>query len=182
MMNRISSLAAKLSGARALLLALACALLVPAAGAVRADAVQTIRYETPGAFPMLQPAPSVAPKVPILVTDDRVSPRRAVVRGGESIVWRSMARQGTRIVFEREVARSMVCHSLVNFEIDGDSLRSAPLRTGDTSSFCQLAPGRYRYRIERTGPAERPTTGAIQLSSRIEGELVVEAGPSVAAR
>ncbi|HKJ24006.1 MAG TPA: hypothetical protein VKB65_04235 [Myxococcota bacterium] len=135
--------------------------------------VQEIHYETPGAVPTLSPLWQLEPAVSVLLTDDRLSPRRVVVRAGETVRWRSMARHASRIVFEREVARSMVCHSLVNFEIDGDSLRSGALHTGDTSSFCRLEPGTYPYRVERTGPAERPTAGGRQMSSRLEGVIVV---------
>jgi hypothetical protein len=67
----------------------------------------------------------------------------------------------------------MICHSLVNFELNGDQLRSAPLHAGERSHFCRLSPGTYRYRIVRDGPGERPTAGARQLSTRLEGMIVV---------
>jgi len=134
---------------------------------------EEIHYEVPGPVPLLSPSWQLEPAVPVLLTDDRLSPRRVVVRSGETVRWRSMARHGSQIVFEREVARSMVCHSLVNFELDGDTLRSGPLHTGDTSSFCRLSPGTYPYHIERTGPAEYPTAGGRQLSSRLKGVIVV---------
>jgi hypothetical protein len=145
------------------------------AAPVRAEEprVDAIRYEMPGELPLLSPQWQLEPATAVLLTDDRLSPRRVVVRAGETVRWHSMARHASRVVFEREVAKAMVCHSLVNFEIDGDSLRSAPIHTGDTSSFCRLQPGTYPYRIERTGPAERPTAGGRQLSSRLEGTIVV---------
>jgi len=121
------------------------------------DGAEAIHYEVPGAVPLLAPTWALEPAVGVLLTDDRLSPRRVVVRPGETVRWTSMARHGSRIVFERAVARSMICHSLVNFEIDGDRLRSAPLHTGDHSSFCRLSPGTYPYRVERAGPAEYPT-------------------------
>jgi hypothetical protein len=163
---------------RSLLLAgAALALAGPApADEPRAEA---IRYEMPGDVPLLSPSWQLEPATAVLLTDDRLSPRRVVVRAGETVRWHSLARHASRIVFEREVAKSMVCHSLVNFELDGDSLRSGPLHTGDTSSFCRLQPGTYRYRVERTGPAAWPTTGGRQLSSRLEGVIVVrEAEPT----
>ncbi|NNL66273.1 MAG: hypothetical protein HKP30_08530 [Myxococcales bacterium] len=144
---------------------------------------ESIRYEVPGAVPLLQPSVTAGPVVEVLMTDDRLSPRRAVVRPGETIRWQSVAREASAIVFEREVARSMICHSLVNFELEGDTLRSAPLQTGDTSSFCRLSPGTYRYRVERNGPSERPTAGGRQLSTRLEGMIVVlPKAESIAAR
>jgi hypothetical protein len=101
------------------------------------------------------------------------------VRAGQTVVWSSMARHASRIVFEREVAKSMVCHSLVNFELDGDQLRSAPLHTGERSQFCRLSPGTYRYRVVRDGPSEYPTAGARQLSTRLEGVIVVRPADAV---
>ena len=144
---------------------------------------EILRFETPGEVPLLHPSYRTVPEIEVLMTDDRITPRRAVLKPGETVVWRSLARQASQIVFEREVARSMVCHSLVNFEIQGDALRSAPLRTGDSASFCRLSPGTYRYRVTRNGPADLPSPGAIQLSSRLEGVIVVQPGPeAVAAR
>lgn len=141
---------------------------------------QEIRYEVPGEVPMLSPSFGLGPAVPILLTDDRLSPRRVEVRAGQTVSWTSMARDASRIVFEREVAKSMICHSLVNFELDGDQLRSAPLHTGEQSQFCRLSPGTYRYRIVRDGPGEHPTAGSRQLSTRLEGVIVVRpAGPTV---
>jgi len=158
-----------LGTAAAVLLALA----VPAS-ADESDA-RTLHYETPGEVPLLAPTYGVR-TAPVLLTDGRLSPRRVEVQPGQTVVWTSMARHPSRIVFEREVARSMVCHSLVNFEIDGDRLRSAPLHTGERASFCRLSPGTYRYRVVREGLAERPTQGGLQLSNRLEGVLVVLPG------
>jgi hypothetical protein len=165
-----------------ILLALAAGAL---AGSARAGEprAEEIRYEVPGPVPLLGADFGLDPGASVLLTDDRLSPRRVLVRQGETVRWRSMARQASRIVFESEVARSMVCHSLVNFALDGDRLRSAPLHTGDSASFCRLAPGTYRYRVVRDGPAERPVAGAVQLSSRLEGVIVVlPAAAPVAAR
>lgn len=164
---------------------LAAALFLAAASPALADSprAETLRYEVPGTVPLLQPSVTAGPVVDVLMTDDRLSPRRVIVKPGETIRWRSFARDASRIVFEREVARSMVCHSLVNFELEGDTLRSAPLQTGDTSSFCRLSAGTYRYRVERNGPSDHPTAGARQLSTRLEGVIVVlPKAESIAAR
>jgi hypothetical protein len=73
------------------------------------------------------------------------------------------------VVFEREVARSMICHSLVNFSIKDDELRSAPIHAGEFASFCQLKPGRYKYKILR----EAMTPTGRDAASRLEGEIIV---------
>jgi len=157
---------------RTLVLGLAALAMVSSARADEPRA-ETIRYEMPGDLPLLSPDWQLEPAAAVLLTDDRLSPRRVVVREGETVHWHSMARHASQIVFEGEVAKAMVCHSLVNFRVDGDSLRSGPIHTGDTSSFCRLEPGTYRYRVERNGPAGWPTTGGRQLSSRLEGVIVV---------
>jgi hypothetical protein len=132
-----------------------------------------LRFEVPGPVPLLQTGWQLDRPAEVLVSDDALLPRRVEIESGRSVLWRSVARHASEIVFEREVARSMVCHSLVNFQLRGDRLVSAPLQTGDEASFCQLAPGTYRYRIERHGPAERPSAGGHQLSTRLEGVIVV---------
>jgi hypothetical protein len=72
-------------------------------------------------------------------------------------------------VFEREIARSMVCHSLVNFSIVDDELKSAPIHAGEFASFCQLKPGRYRYKVIRP---DVPQSGK-DVARMLEGEIVV---------
>ena len=46
------------------------------------------------------------------------------------MAWISYSSVPSEVVFEREVARAMVCHSLVNFTIKDDELRSAPIHAG----------------------------------------------------
>ncbi len=167
-----------------LLTAVAAVAAVWASGPASAEETpDEIRYEHPGHVPLLGSDYGLEPAQDVLLTDDRLSPRRVEVRAGETIRWKSISRHASRIVFEREVARAMVCHSLVNFELAGDRLLSAPLQTGDTASFCRLKPGTYRYRVVRDGPAEWPIAGAVQLSNRLEGMIVVKpAAAPVAAR
>ena len=69
------------------------------------------------------------------------------------------------MVFEREVARAMVCHSLVNFSIKDDELRSGEINVGEFASFCELRPGRYRYKVVRPNPRD----GALDAARRLEG-------------
>ena len=76
---------------------------------------------------------------------------------------------GAIVVFEREVARSMICHSLVNFSLKEDELRSAPIHAGEFASFCQLKPGRYKYKIFREA---MPASGS-DAARRLEGEIIV---------
>ena len=41
-------------------------------------------------------------------------------------------------------ARSMICHSRVDFSFEGDELRSAPINAAEFARFCQLKSGSYR--------------------------------------
>ena len=165
---------------RALTCAVAAALM--AAGAAGAEGrVDAIVFDTPGEIPLLGPSYGREAAVRVRITDDAVIPRRVELEAGQTVAWVSWAREPSRITFEREVARSMVCHNLVNFYLEDDELRSAPLLPGDVAHFCELAPGVYRYRIERNAPIDRPTAGALSLSTRIEGVLAVRGPPSAAA-
>ena len=150
--------------------AVASGLAVPLAARAEGQRVAEIRYEMPGSIPQLTPRWGVRPREVVMVTDNRLSPRRVKIRQGESVAWVSYARGLTRITFEREVAASMICHSLVNFHLEEDELRSGLLQTGDVASFCELSPGRYRYRVI----SHSPENGR-QLSSRLEGLIEVEA-------
>jgi hypothetical protein len=104
------------------------------------------------------------------VTDGAVRPKRAVLGSGQRVAWVSYA-GSVRIVFDAEVARSMLCDSLVNFSLDEGRLRSGLLQPGDVARFCELEPGVYHYRVERDEHARSRS----QLSNRIEGWLVVQA-------
>ncbi len=154
-------------------LLLGAAFALPSVGSAESGSVSKINYTMPGAFPLPQASETAVAPVRILVTDDRIAPRLLRVSTGQRVAWNSVGRDLTRIVFEREVAKSMVCHSLVNFHLHDDQLRSALMGPGDTASFCELAPGTYRYRVEREGASDQSTTGSRQMSARLEGVIVV---------
>ena len=148
----------------------ACALaLAMAYGAAAEDTrPKEIPYETPGDVPLLNPEYRKSDHEVVLITDDRLSPRRVELESGQLVAWMSDSRAPTTIVFEREVARSMICHSLVNFHLKDDELRSGEIHAGEFASFCQLKPGRYRYKVTRQRE-EGPRSVAVLL----EGEIVV---------
>jgi hypothetical protein len=133
--------------------------------------VNRIVYAVPEAVPLLSRSYGLGEPLRILVTDDRVSPRRAVLRRGQRAEWASRAGHALRIVFDAEVARSMVCDGLVHFSLDGSELRSGQLPPGETARFCELAPGVYPYHVELAAPAG----GEAALPGRPEGVLVVPA-------
>ena len=99
---------------------------------------RNLRLETPfrlvllggfaffGEFPQLSPDYNMTSHKVVLITDKALNPRLATLDKGQLVAWISYSGQPSTVVFEREVARSMICHSLVNFSIKEDELRSAP--------------------------------------------------------
>jgi hypothetical protein len=154
----------------ALLLGLAGAVLLAVAGLAADDRPTEIPYETPGEFPVLDPSYRMTSHKVVLITDNSLNPSLVTLDEGQLVAWISYAPVPSVVVFEREVARSMICHSLVNFSIKEDELRSAPIHAGEFASFCQLKPGRYRYKVVRPSPGGQT---AINAARRLEGEIIV---------
>jgi hypothetical protein len=143
--------------------------LVAAAASAEDDRPSEIPYDTPGEIPQLSPKYKLTDHEVVLITDNALNPRLVTLNEGQLVAWISYSAVPSVVVFEREVARSMVCHSLVNFSIKDDELRSAPIHAGEFASFCQLKPGRYRYKIVRPTPLE----GGLDAARRIDGEIIV---------
>ncbi len=157
------------NGAAALLAGVAAFLLAgPGFGAD--DRPTEIPYETPGLIPNLNiEAIRTERRDAVVITDHALNPRSVKLEEGQIVAWISYSGVPSVVVFEREVARSMICHSLVNFTIQDDELRSAPIHVGEFASFCQLKPGRYKYKVVRPNPGE--SAGA--AAKRLEGEIIV---------
>ncbi|MGH0030484.1 MAG: hypothetical protein ACQGVC_11885 [Myxococcota bacterium] len=126
-------------------------------------------YETPGEIPQLSPKYKMNEHEVVLITDQSLNPRLVTLSEGQLVAWISYSASPSVVVFEREIARSMVCHSLVNFSIVEDELRSAEIHAGEFASFCQLKPGRYRYKVVRPNPLGTP----VDAAKRLEGEIIV---------
>jgi len=151
------------------LAAVALALLLAGAAFAADDRPSEMPYETTGEFPQLSPDYNMTSHKVVLITDKGLNPRLATLDKGQLVAWISYSGAPSTVVFEREVARSMICHSLVNFSIKEDELRSAPIHAGEFASFCQLKPGRYKYKIVRDGIAPSGS----DVSRKLEGEIVV---------
>lgn len=155
---------------RLLALGLLVAIGLGAQGAFAGDDRPTeIPYDTPGEVPQLSPKYKQSDHEVVLITDNALNPRLVTVNEGQLVAWISYSAVPSTVVFEREVARSMVCHSLVNFSIKDDELKSAPIHAGEFASFCQLKPGRYKYKVTRP---DVPNAGA-DSARKLEGEIVV---------
>ena len=93
-----------------------------------------------------------------------------MLKTGQLVAWNSYSRVPAIVVFDAEVARSMVCHNLVNFSIESNKLMSAQIHTGDFASFCELEPGRYPYTVFRSsGNVDE----GVDLERQLHGEIVV---------
>ena len=128
-----------------------------------------IPYETPGEVPQLSPKYKQTDHEVVLITDNALNPRLVTVNEGQLVAWISYSAAPSVVVFEREIARAMVCHSLVNFSIQDDELKSSPIHAGEFASFCQLKPGRYKYKVVRPEPLKSGQDAARKL----EGEIIV---------
>ncbi len=152
----------------ALLLGVVGALLLAAVGFADDDRPSELPYDTPGVIPALSPDYKMSSHKVVLITDQALNPRLVHLKEGQLVAWISYSPAASVVVFEREVARSMICHSLVNFSIQDDELRSAPIHAGEFASFCQLKPGRYRYKVVTPNPTEK-----LDARRRIWGEIIV---------
>jgi hypothetical protein len=164
----------RLAGRFRLLMTIALGLLVPMTATVRVSAEDTrpteIPYDMPGEIPYLDPTYHQTRHEMVIITDNALRPRLITLEEGQLVAWISYSKAASTVVFEREIARSMICHSLVNFSIQDDELRSAEIHTGEFASFCELKPGRYRYKVVRKNPKHAGAGGAAR---RLEGEIIV---------
>ncbi len=158
-------------------LGLAAVLLMAVGTASAEDTRPTeIPYDTPGNIPQLSPDYRQSSHKVVLITDQSISPRSVSLKEGQLVAWISYASNPTVIVFEREVARDMICHSLVNFSIVEDELKSAPIQPGEFASFCELKPGRYEYILKR--PSGSMVNPHNQARARLRGEIIVGGKPA----
>ena len=128
------------------------------------------RVETLEDLPQLDPSYQMNTHKVVLITADSLNPATVRLEPGQLIAWISYSPSNSTVVFERDVARSMICHSRVNFSFEGGELRSAPINAGEFASFCQLKPGSYRYKVVRSNASDQPGADAGRM---LEGEIIV---------
>ena len=150
------------------LLAVALLLLGPASASEDRD-VQP-RVEMLEDLPQFDPSVQMNTHKVVLITGDSLSPATVRLDLGQLIAWISYSPSESTVVFERDVAKSMICHSRVNFAFEGGELRSAPINAGEFASFCQLKPGSYRYKVVRSSASDQPGADADRM---LEGEIIV---------
>jgi hypothetical protein len=170
----VRSAIGRLRGALVLagLAGLAIAVAAPVATrAAEDDRPAEIPYESTSEVPLLDPSYRMSSHKVVLITDQALNPRLVNLDSGQLVAWISYSGWPSTVVFERETAKNMICHSLVNFQIRDDEIRSQPIHAGEFASFCQLKPGRYKYKVVRT---DNPTMGNAPRKM-LEGEIIVAA-------
>jgi len=144
------------------------ALLLAVTGFAEDDRPTEMPYATPGEIPSLGPDYGMITHRSVLITDQALNPRLVTLTEEQLVAWISYSSAASIVVFEREVARSMTCHALVNFSLVDDELRSGPIHAGEIASFCKLKPGRYKYKVIRPNAGEHQ-----DARRRLEGEIIV---------
>ena len=91
------------------------------------DRPKEIQYETPGDLPLLEPDYRRGDHRVVIIKDGDLLPREVLLEPDQLVAWISYAgapsiRGGLRA---RSGPVDMVCHSLVNFSLQEDELRSA---------------------------------------------------------
>ncbi len=121
-------------------------------------------------LPQLDASDPMSTHKVVLITADALNPASVQLDPGQLIAWISYSPSESTVVFERSVAKSMICHSRVNFSFVDGELRSTPIHAGEFASFCQLKPGTYRYEVVRSA-----AEGAVGAGARapLAGEIVV---------
>jgi hypothetical protein len=149
---------------------LTVALLLVGPASANEDRVSQPREETLEDLPKLDPGYQMNTHKVVLITADSLNPATVTLDPGQLIAWISYSPSKSMVVFERSVAKSMICHSRVNFSFEKGELRSTPINAGEFASFCQLKPGSYRYKVVRSKASDQPGTDAGQM---LEGEIIV---------
>jgi len=157
-------------GYRVIGILLAAALLLAGPAVATEERASQSSPQTLDDLPKLDSSDPVSTHKVILITADSLNPASVNLDPGQLIAWISYSPTKATVVFERDVAKSMICHSRVNFSFEEGELRSAPIHAGEFASFCQLKPGTYRYKVERAQASDRAATAA---DATLEGKIVV---------
>ena len=113
-------------------------------------------YDTPGEIPQLSPKYKLTEHEVVLITDQALNPRLVTLSEGQLVAWISYS--GVRLpssCSSARSARSMVCHSLVNFSHPGGR---AALGADPRRGVRQLLPAQARA-LPLQGRAPRSSRG-----------------------
>ena len=101
----------------------------------------------------------------VVITDDDLHPEKLRLAPGQFVAWISYASQPVRVVFEKDVAREMVCEHPMNFTLEEEGLRSDPLAPGEFASFCELRAGKFEYRVESVSGKRDELKGELRVKA-----------------
>jgi hypothetical protein len=149
---------------------LAVALMLVSPALASEDRASQPRVETLEDLPKLDPSYQMNTHKVVLITADSLNPATVNLAPGQLIAWISYSPSKSTVVFERGVAKSMICHSRVNFSFEDGELRSAPINAGEFASFCQLKPGNYSYKVVGSNASDQPGADAGPV---LQGEIIV---------
>ena len=149
---------------------LTVALLLVGPASANEDRATQPREEALEVLPKLDPGYQMNTHKVVLITADSLNPATVNLDPGQLIAWISYSPSKSTVVFERSVAKSMICHSRVNFSFEEGELRSTPINAGEFASFCELKPGSYRYKVVRSNA---PDPSGAEAGQMLEGEIVV---------
>ncbi len=100
------------------------------------------------------------------VSDSCGPPNRLKICGNHRLL-SGVHRQGGHaawVSFDQKVAESVTCSTPGAFRLEGDRIRSRPLRRYEFVSFCRLKPGEYAYRVDL---ASAPGTSQRRLTAKV---------------
>jgi plastocyanin len=149
---------------------LAVALSLVGTASANEDRASQPPMETLEDLPKLDPSYQMNTHKVVLITADSLNPATVNLAPGQLIAWISYSPSESTVVFDRDVAKSMICHSRVNFSFEEGELRSVPINAGEFASFCQLKPGNYRYKVVRSNASDPSGADAART---LEGEIII---------
>ena len=103
------------------------------------------------------------------VTAGRLIPESITLGHRDAFGWLNYSSRAVSIAFRQEVVPHLLCTAPTRFAVKDGRLIAHELEPGAFATLCQLAPGRYDYRVE---VASRTPGGE---STTLEGQLVVRA-------
>jgi hypothetical protein len=106
----------------------------------------------------------------IRILETRVHPREAKAARDDAIGWLNYSSQRARVSFDASVAEHLTCRAPGGFRLEGERLATPAIQSTQFVSLCNLAPGRYAYRVEL---AAGVGGGGAALAKLLEGTIEV---------
>ncbi len=98
------------------------------------------------------------------ITEGNIRPDVLRIGQDESIGWLYYGGHAAWVSFDQKVAESVTCSTPGAFRLEGDRIRSRPLRRYEFVSFCRLKPGEYAYSVDL---ASAPGASQRRLTAKV---------------